>query len=60
LQDKEFCKAVGIPKKELALKMPLKLMSPCDWDELLKTVPELKTERDRLIAKGYKFEAYCL
>ena len=60
LHDKEFCKAVGIPKKELALKMPLKLMSPCDWDELLKIVPELKTERDRLLAEGYKFEAYCL
>ena len=30
------------------------------WEELLKNVPELKPERDRLIAEGYKFEAYCL
>ena len=60
LKDDEFCNAIGIPKKELALKMPLKIMSRCDWDELLKIVPELKPERDRLIAEGYKFEAYCL
>lgn len=53
LQDDEFCKAIGIPKKELALKMPLKLMSPCDWDELLKAVPELKPYRDRLTASRY-------
>ena len=60
LQDDQFCNAIGIPKKELALKMPLKIMSSCDWDELLKIVPELKSEKDKLIANGYKFEAYCL
>ena len=60
LQDDQFCNAIGIPKKELALKMPLKIMSSCDWDELLKIVPELKSEKDKLIASGYKFEAYCL
>ncbi len=60
LQDDEFCNAIGIPKKEIALKMPLKIMSSCDWDELLKIVPELKAEKDKLIASGYKFEAYCL
>ena len=60
LEDDDFCNAIGIPKKELALKMPLKIMSRCDWDELLKIVPELKPELDRLVAEGYKFEAYCL
>ena len=59
LQDDEFCKAFGIPKKEIALKMPLKIMSAPDWDELLKIIPELRPEYDKLVSKGYKFEAYC-
>ena len=60
LQDEAFCKAVGLPKKELALKMPLKIMSSCDWEELLKTVPELQPYYDKLVAAGYRFEAYCI
>ena len=31
-----------------------------DWEELLKIAPELQPEYDRLLATGYKFEAYCL
>ena len=60
LQDDEFCNALGISKKELALKMPLKIMSAPDWDELLKIIPDLRPEYDKLVARGYKFEAYCL
>ena len=59
LQDEEFSKALAIPKAEIALKMPLKLMSVPDWEELLKIAPELQPEYDRLLATGYKFDAYC-
>ena len=59
LRDEDFCKALAIPKAEIALKMPLKLMSVPDWEELLKIVPELQPEYDRLLATGYKFEALC-
>ena len=59
LLDDDFCNALGIPKKEIALKMPLKIMSAPDWDELLKIIPELRPEYDKLVSKGYKFEAYC-
>ena len=59
LRDEEFCKALAIPKAEIALKMPLKLMSVPDWEELLKIAPELQPEYDRLLATGYKFDAYC-
>ena len=58
LGDDEFCNAIGIPKKELAMKMPLKIMSRCDWEELLKIAPELQPEYDRQLAMGYKFDAY--
>jgi len=34
-------------------------MSFCDWEELLKTVPELQPVHDGLVATGYKFEAHC-
>ena len=60
LQDDDFCNALRIPKKELALKMPLKIMSAPDWDELLKIIPDLRPEYDKLVEKGYKFTAYCL
>ena len=60
LRNEDFCKALAIPKAEIALKMPLKLMSVPDWEELLKIAPELQPEYDRLVATGYKFEAYCL
>ena len=59
LQDEAFCKALAIPKAEIALKMPLKIMSIPDWEELLEIIPELQPEYDRLVATGYKFEAYC-
>ena len=59
LRNEDFCKALAIPKADIALKMPLKLMSVPDWEELLKIVPELQPEYDRLIATGYKFEALC-
>ena len=59
LQDEAFCKAMAIPKAEIALKMPLKLMSRPDWEALLETIPELQPEFDRLVETGYKFEAYC-
>ena len=59
LRDEAFCKALAIPKQEIALKMPLKLMSFCAWEELLKTVPELQPVHDGLVATGYKFEAHC-
>lgn len=36
LRNEEFCKALAISKAEIALKMPLKLMSVPDWEELLK------------------------
>ena len=59
LQDKAFCKALAIPKQEIARKMPLKLMSVVDWKELLEIVPKLRPDYDRLVATGYKFDAYC-
>ncbi len=59
LRDEDFCRALAMPKAEIAFKMPLKIMSRPDWEALLETVPELQPEYDRLVAKGYRFDAYC-
>jgi len=59
LRDDDFCKALAMPKAEIAMKMPLKLMSRPDWEALLETIPELQPEYDRLVATGYRFDAYC-
>ena len=59
LRDDEFCKALAMSKAEIAMKMPQKIMSRPDWEALLETIPELQPEYDRLVATGYRFDAYC-
>ena len=45
LQDTELLRAINHTPLQLAEKMDLNAMTPCDWDEVIKTVPELASRR---------------
>ena len=45
LQDAELLRAINQTPLQLAEKMDLNAMTPCDWDEVIKTVPELASRR---------------
>ena len=45
LQDDELLRAINHTPLQLAEKMDLNAMTSCDWDEAIKTVPELALRR---------------
>ncbi len=47
LQDKELLRAINHTQRELAEKFNLNAMSPGDWSEVLKIVPELESRRPK-------------
>ena len=47
LRDEELLHAVGCTALQLAGKMDLNAMTSCDWDEAIKTVPELAALRPK-------------
>ena len=47
LQDSELLRAINCTPLQLAEKMDLNAMTPCDWDEVIKIVPELASRRPK-------------
>ena len=47
LQDAELLRAINHTPLQLAEKMDLNAMTSCDWDEAIKTVPELAARRPK-------------
>ena len=47
LQDTELLRAINCTPLQLAEKMDLNAMTPCDWDEVIKIVPELASRRPK-------------
>ena len=47
LRDEELLRAINYTPLQLAEKMDLNAMTPCDWDEVIKTVPELASRRPK-------------
>ena len=47
LQDGELLRAINCTPLQLAEKMDLNAMTSCDWDEAIKTVPELAARRPK-------------
>ena len=47
LQDEELLRAINCTPLQLAKKMDLNAMTSCDWDEAIKTVPELAARRPK-------------
>ena len=47
LRDEELLRAINCTPLQLAGKMDLNAMTSCDWDEAIKTVPELAARRPK-------------
>ena len=47
LRDDELLRAINCTPLQLAEKMDLNAMTSCDWDEAIKTVPELAARRPK-------------
>ena len=47
LRDEELLRAINCTPLQLAEKMDLNAMTSCDWDEAIKTVPELAARRPK-------------
>ncbi len=55
LQDAELLRAINHTPLQLAEKMDLNAMTSCDWDEAIKTVPELASRRPKKDYDCYVF-----
>ena len=55
LRDGELLCAINCTPLQLAEKMNLNAMTPCDWDEAIKTVPELAARRPKKAYDCYVF-----
>ena len=55
LRDEELLRAINHTPLQLAEKMDLNAMTSCDWDEAIKTVPELASRRPKKDYDCYVF-----